>query len=571
MAGGYEGSMAKKLTNIVALSAWNAAVAYSGTPSNYPGKTFDNVGWVAGTKSAGTNWGAYIWVLQNQIAFQSSTSSWWKNENCLPVVISNVFVGSLGNYGPMSNVVDIGPHLDAMTYPGAGQSTTATYQVDYTNVYYEVVIPDIFINPVEAFVPIGSTNPVQFKVYGTNIPHGVTWSTIPDLSVSGGAKIISNGAWQAKITPGSVVTNYKVRATSKDNTNFCDQVNLTVLKVELTFADPDDSNWGDLEEKKVILSDQDTRIKLTVTPQISDLQTIFNALGTTLTIKTTGTAPDGENYTLTTQNTTLVQGDDYSELRVALSRADLKSLGVLPSQEDDGITEKAWYDTGDPNYSATSNLRDGEAFESAMSATSRGRCTQVGDLNSTPPNSPLDASFFKAAGVEIITAEYSGAASVKRQVMNQADFFYYSGHGWHLSGVTAAGGPSDVSDYWDEDLNVAIIAGCSVLDINDYENHFTNSVEDHTRSPGKDWEPLGPGYLLGYNYKAPNDLEGSDTVISSWCANYGSSGVVDAWKDANNNRHCRNACAIVASTSYFYFHRIMRGVYVWTEIPKSEW
>jgi hypothetical protein len=35
--------------------AWDAAVNYSSTPSNYPGKTFDNVGWVRGTKSVGTN------------------------------------------------------------------------------------------------------------------------------------------------------------------------------------------------------------------------------------------------------------------------------------------------------------------------------------------------------------------------------------------------------------------------------------------------------------------------------------------------------------------------------------
>ncbi|MCG2678347.1 MAG: hypothetical protein L6455_00020, partial [Kiritimatiellae bacterium] len=40
--------------------------------------------------------------------------------------------------------------------------------------------------------------------------------------------------FSASVTPGTVATNYKVRATSKDNTNFYDEVNLTVLKVELT-------------------------------------------------------------------------------------------------------------------------------------------------------------------------------------------------------------------------------------------------------------------------------------------------------------------------------------------------
>ncbi|MCG2678789.1 MAG: hypothetical protein L6455_02300, partial [Kiritimatiellae bacterium] len=39
--------------------------------------------------------------------------------------------------------------------------------------------------------------------------------------------------FSASVTPGTVATNYKVRATSKDNTNFYDEVNLTVLKVDI--------------------------------------------------------------------------------------------------------------------------------------------------------------------------------------------------------------------------------------------------------------------------------------------------------------------------------------------------
>ena len=107
-----------------------------------------------------------------------------------------------------------------------------TYQVDITNVYYELVIPDIWITPRDAVAAVDGSN-VQFAVTGTNIPQGVTWITIPDLSGSGGATIISNGAWQVTITPGNVTTNYIVRATSKDNTNFYDQVSLTVVKVDI--------------------------------------------------------------------------------------------------------------------------------------------------------------------------------------------------------------------------------------------------------------------------------------------------------------------------------------------------
>ena len=58
--------------------AWNGVLAYNGTPSNFPGKIYDNVGWIRGAKSTQGDWGAYLWVLQNRIAFQSSTSLWWR-------------------------------------------------------------------------------------------------------------------------------------------------------------------------------------------------------------------------------------------------------------------------------------------------------------------------------------------------------------------------------------------------------------------------------------------------------------------------------------------------------------
>ena len=221
------------------VDAWNAATNYSGATLNHSGKVYNNVGWVRGIKSTNGAWGAYIWTLQNQIAFQSSTSSWWKNEDCIPVAISNVFVGSLGNYGPMSNVVDIGPVVDsAFVYPEAGQTNEATYQVDYTNVFYQLVIPDIWINPIEAYACVWSTNPIQFTVYGTNIPNGVTW-TLYQTNFDGHAVLQTNVDWHyASVTPGNIATNYKIRATSVDNTNFYDEVNLYVFNVNLEIYKP---------------------------------------------------------------------------------------------------------------------------------------------------------------------------------------------------------------------------------------------------------------------------------------------------------------------------------------------
>jgi len=224
-----------------AQAAWNAAVAYNGTSSNYPGKTFDNVGWVRGTKNTGSDWGAYLWVLQNRIAFQSSTSYWYILTNNLPVAITNVMVGSLGDYGPVSNVVDIGPVIPT-NYFGANVSDVGTYQVDITNVFYEVVIPDIWITPRDMGVALGNTNPVQFTVTGTNIPNGVDWTITPDGLTSGAVIQVSNDWHYAGVMPGNVATNYKIRATSVDNTNFYDEVNLYICEVKSVDVHSSDTN-----------------------------------------------------------------------------------------------------------------------------------------------------------------------------------------------------------------------------------------------------------------------------------------------------------------------------------------
>ncbi|MFH1475874.1 MAG: hypothetical protein ABIH24_00055, partial [Verrucomicrobiota bacterium] len=141
--------------------AWSVAVAYNGTPSNYYGKIFDNVGWVRGTRSVNGEWGAYLWVLQNRIAFRSSETNWWVSpSNGARVAISNVMVGSLGDYQAMSNVVDIGPVIPS-NFPGPNQGETKEFQVDITNVYYELIIPDIWITPRDAVVAVGGSN-VQY-------------------------------------------------------------------------------------------------------------------------------------------------------------------------------------------------------------------------------------------------------------------------------------------------------------------------------------------------------------------------------------------------------------------------
>jgi len=149
--------------------------------------------------------------------------------------------------------------------------------------------------------------------------------------------------------------------------------------------------------------------------------------------------------------------------------------------------------------------------------------------------------------------------------MNQADFFYYSGHGRHsdgsLMGLTNGPRltPSLVSSFWNRDLKCVVFAGCSVLDINDYNGNYDGTAE-HTSSPGKLWANVeGPTSFLGYAYKAPRDTQGADRIVSAWVANRGSMSDVDAWMHANDNRNGRNACTVQriddSHVRYSYFKR----------------
>ena len=117
----------------------------------------------------------------------------------------------------------------------------------------------------------------------------------------------------------------------------------------------------------------------------------------------------------------------------------------------------------------------------------------------------------------------------------------------------------------------AILAGCSVLDINDYNNYYIDDEQSHTASPGKAWEQTGPGILLGYNYSAPGDAGGAPArIMQSWVANRDSLGDVEAWMKANADNNAWNACAIVKGQKYVYFKRKwLRRVVV--EKPKGEW
>ena len=314
---------------------------------------------------------------------------------------------------------------------------------------------------------------------------------------------------------------------------------------DVTICKPDDSSWTGLEESRVVLDDEELRIKIEMAPSLDSLSQCRRMFGDSFTVKTSGTCPGGVSVPIP-DDAAMVAFPDRCEIRISKTRQQLIDLGLLPSKNDDGVNEMAWLDMGSPDSSQPSNLTDSEAF-SSLGYQFRGKAT--GDssksLETNPPNSIPSESFFKAAGCEIVVAEYGLVVSLKRQVMNQADYFYFSGHGSHATGAVQGGfTPSMATQYWGRDLECAIFAGCSVLDVNDYNGNYSGTPE-HTSSPGSQWANIkGLKFILGYAYTAPLDTQGADRIANAWVANRGSMDDVSAWMKANDNRNGRNACAI---------------------------
>lgn len=343
---------------------------------------------------------------------------------------------------------------------------------------------------------------------------------------------------------------------------------LLVCQVDVAVCEPEEDSWRELDASRVILDDEPLRVKVSITPQIESFADCKRFLARSLTVKTAGTCPEGASVAFSEADEFLT-ADGSSEIHMVRTRAQLAACGLLPARDEDGVDEMAWIDIAETDVQ---DLSDSEAF-SRLGYRFRGKATSEKGktLDSEPPNSPQSESFFKAAGCEIITVAYGGTTSRRRQIMNQCDVFYISGHGSHSANrIQGLFTPDMAGAYWGRDLDCLILAGCSLLDVNDYNGHYSGA--EHSLSPGKAWAQTGPSILLGYNFIAPGDRGGAPARIAeAWRANRAAKGDVEAWMDANAANHAWNACAIdrnryvyFASSFFHKFHQVR-------EVPRSEW
>ncbi|MGA7499460.1 MAG: OmpA family protein [Isosphaeraceae bacterium] len=219
----------------------------------------------------------------------------------------------------------------------------------------------------------------------------------------------------------------------------------------------------------------------------------------------------------------------------------------------------------------TSDVR----FREAVGAAFRGRAVQS-DTGSEFDESPNPLRLMQAAGVEVLSvtvrAQYlwqMKRPSVARLIRNPADIFYYTGHGLHKYGCLAescdCGGsgddircwatPKDFLNYWKNplDLDVLIIAGCSVLDIPYLPDPRGPKgwVPVPGGGPGREWSKLLVGRggslrgLLGYKGSAPLDDPVGNTIATEmgqkFASGLGPDQYVRSWLDVNAAHRAWNA------------------------------
>ena len=347
---------------------------------------------------------------------------------------------------------------------------------------------------------------------------------------------------------------------------------LTVYAVqEVCICSPDDESWGELDESRVVLDDEELRVKITVSPQIKSVEDCRRLFGDSVTVATSGTCPEGVQIPL--EGAVLEDTPGKSEVRLRLTRRQMKDAGLLPAADNDGVDEMAWIDMADLTEGSGQDLSDSEAF-ARLALSDRGRAYNIRKTESPSPDQfvskPVE-SYFMSAGREMATVSYSSAVAAKKQVMNQADCFYFSGHGNHATGRLQGGFDATMAHgRWNKDLNVVIIAGCSILDINDYNDNYTGIA--HTASPGKMWEGSGPSVLLGYAYIAPGDAGGAPArIMQAWISYRQTMDDAEAWMRANAENKAWNACAIVKGEKYLYFEKIIRGLWKQRTVMKEAW
>jgi len=326
-----------------------------------------------------------------------------------------------------------------------------------------------------------------------------------------------------------------------------------------------DFHWENPENEmpweKIYFEGKPLKIKIGLSFSINDL-TDFSL---PISIRTFSDLGDLEDWKEVSLNSDDRLSADGKSIFLTIPWTEAVEMGLFSSAGD----QKSKFSSGDwIKDPVESNYNDGDTFDQDMKNDGGLRCGFArtwGGIASTPPAQVFNDDFIRSGGALFLQAKAGSEKSPYRSIQDQADYFYYSGHGNHRMGIISGGGgaysftPEHAQSYWNKNLDMVIFAGCSVFDIKDYGNRWSDP-DEHAASPGEKWIRAGPVRFLGYNGTAPLDIQSGDPdttkrIIHDW---FTGGKTVDAWMKANLNSHGRNACAIdtgVTPWEYHYFRR----------------
>jgi len=295
----------------------------------------------------------------------------------------------------------------------------------------------------------------------------------------------------------------------------------------------------------------------TVTVKVSALK---SGKATYLTLNKVSTLPDGTHiYRGSRATSDLV--NQASELTVA-------AVVYMQEEFDYQVAERFMSDLGVPEE--------------------RWRGIAWGNGDQTLNRPPANLDYFRAAGYEparVEVVDYPDVTPDEFFIQNQADVLFYLGHGNHdqnfvyLEGADTRGEPKDINDYWTEGLQTVILFGCSVLDINDMNGWWSNTV-----SPGKAWVALpGPQTWLGFQHYAPvvgDPDERGETALYALAPGHATGkSWVEAWRRATSGEITPNkfvGAVAIEEFNYHYWKEYCYPIigcrrYTWEVVPSSEW
>ena len=313
--------------------------------------------------------------------------------------------------------------------------------------------------------------------------------------------------------------------------------------LDIVFLGPDNEQPGSQDSREVGLEVETEAGLSQIEVSVRNLHS--NDIDRTLTLQEVGNEGKYE------ADVDLAQFLDASKTSIfAIELSDKGSLGVLTEKSD--------------TLEATRLLEQFDAYAQGLVVKNSDLAAEIEDDEDLDEVSAL-ANNVRSGGYQVLSLKVNGTSSrAFVRVKSSADIIYYSGHGQHagatIQPVIAESGDEAVLVPFDNlnsipralgtaallgrldwsNTQVAIFAGCSAFDLNDYTHEF-----DERRSEARGFEPAlawrerlngGSGSLqVGYRHFAPLGPKYDTEIIRSFLL---SSGMFypswpENWLDAN--------------------------------------